>query len=63
MQSYKSLNNINQIIDNYDAFIIDIWGVLWDGIEAYKYAKLTLKKLKEKIKISFFFPMLLEELK
>ncbi len=50
MQSYKSLNNINQIIDNYDAFIIDIWGVLWDGIEAYKYAKLTLKKLKEKNK-------------
>ena len=44
MQSYKSLNNINQIINNYDAFIIDIWGVLWDGIEAYKYAKLTLKK-------------------
>ncbi|GIS23752.1 MAG: hypothetical protein CM15mP124_2320 [Alphaproteobacteria bacterium] len=43
MQSYKSLNNINQIIDNYDAFIIDIWGVLWDGIKAYKYAKLTLK--------------------
>ena len=50
MQSYKSLNNINQIIDNYDAFIIDIWGVLWDGIKAYKYAKLTLKKLKEKNK-------------
>ena len=48
MQSYKSLKNINQIIKNYDAFIIDIWGVLWDGIEAYKYAKLTLEKLKEK---------------
>ena len=47
MQSYKSLNNINQIIDNYDAFIIDIWGVLWDGIEAYKYEKLTLKKLNQ----------------
>ena len=44
MQTYKSLKNINQIINNYDAFIIDIWGVLWDGIEAYKYAKLTLKK-------------------
>ena len=50
MQSYNSLKNINQIINNYDAFIIDIWGVLWDGIEAYKYAKLTLKKLKEKNK-------------
>ena len=47
MQSYNSLNNINQITNNYDAFIIDIWGVLWDGLEAYKYAKLTLKKLKE----------------
>ena len=50
MRSYKSLKNINQIISNYDAFIIDIWGVLWDGIEAYKYAKLTLKRLKKKNK-------------
>ncbi len=50
MHSYNSLKNIKQIINNYDAFIIDIWGVLWDGIEAYKYAKLTLKKLKEKNK-------------
>jgi len=50
MQIHNSLKNINQIINKYDAFIIDIWGVLWDGIEAYKYAKLTLKKLKEKNK-------------
>ncbi len=50
MRSYNPLKNINQIINNYDAFIIDIWGVLWDGIKAYKYAKLTLEELKEKNK-------------
>lgn len=26
---------MNQLIDNYDAFIIDIWGVVFDGIKPY----------------------------
>ena len=31
--------------NKYEAFIIDIWGVLWDGIEPYQNSIESLKKL------------------
>mgnify|MGYP001254931098 FL=1 len=43
----KIISNINEIENNFSAFIIDIWGVIWDGLELYKNAKSTLEKLKE----------------
>jgi len=43
----KLISNINEIENNFSAFIIDIWGVIWDGLELYKNAKSTLEKLKE----------------
>ncbi len=47
MNKCNILNNLHEIYNNYDAYIVDIWGVLWDGIEAYEHAKDTLEKLRE----------------
>ena len=41
------INNLHEVYDKYDAFIVDIWGVLWDGLEAYDYARDTLEELKK----------------
>ena len=50
MTECNVLKSLYEISNNYDAYIVDIWGVLWDGIEAYDHAKNTLEKLKEKKK-------------
>ncbi len=50
MYNFKVIKNLSEIEINFNAFIIDIWGVLWDGIEPYKHSKSTLKKLREKNK-------------
>lgn len=50
--SMKFIQGISEIIDQYDNFIIDLWGVLHDGHDAYNGAKpalLALKKKKKKI--------------
>lgn len=47
-------NNISEIIDNYDAFIIDLWGVIHDGIEAYPGVNECLEQIKSKGKQSIF---------
>ena len=36
--------DINFVLKNSKALILDIWGVLWDGIEVYPEAIDTLKK-------------------
>ena len=41
----KILSKLSQIQSKYKGFIIDIWGVLWDGIEPYENSIITLKKL------------------
>ena len=41
----KILSELKQIESKYKAFIIDIWGVLWDGLEPYENSIVTLKKL------------------
>ena len=45
LKKFKILSNFNQVAHKYEAFIIDIWGVLWDGIEPYKNSIESLKKL------------------
>ena len=32
-KNFKILTSFNEVANKYDAFIIDIWGVLWDGLE------------------------------
>ena len=42
---FKILSDLKQVESKYKAFIIDIWGVLWDGLEPYENSIVTLKKL------------------
>ena len=46
MHNFKIIKSLSEIEIKFDAFIIDIWGVLWDGIEPYEHSKSTLKKLR-----------------
>ena len=41
----KIISKLSEIDFKYTAYIIDIWGVLWDGIEPYEYSITTLKML------------------
>ena len=43
----KNLDNkgLKSIINNYDIFYIDLWGVVHDGITIHKNAIEALKKL------------------
>ena len=44
-KNFKILTSFNEVANKYDAFIIDIWGVLWDGLEPYHNSIESLKKL------------------
>lgn len=46
MKEPKFINGLSRIYSDYDGFIIDLWGVLHDGTEAYPKAIETLKNLK-----------------
>ncbi|MCR5224841.1 MAG: HAD hydrolase-like protein [Alphaproteobacteria bacterium] len=43
----KDLKSIFEIADKYDAFFVDVYGVLFDGISLCGHAIETLQKLKE----------------
>jgi len=40
------LDGLGQIIDRYDGFILDLWGVIHDGASAYPHSADTLARLK-----------------
>ena len=42
----KQLNSISQIAANYDAFILDIWGVIHDGELLYPQVLPCLQALR-----------------
>ena len=43
----KIINNISEILDLYDLFILDQWGVMHDGVYGYDYAINSVNKLIE----------------
>ncbi len=47
VHSIPLINGVSEITDNYDAFIIDIWGVVHDGAKLYPYTKEVLQKLND----------------
>ena len=49
----KKLNSILDIIDNYDNFILDQWGVMHNGKTGYKHAIDTVRHLEDKNKKLF----------
>ncbi|OUS18125.1 hypothetical protein A9Q97_01170 [Rhodospirillales bacterium 47_12_T64] len=40
------LSGVSEIIDDYDGFVIDLWGVMHDGLEAFPEAVTALKNLR-----------------
>ena len=44
VKSFEIISNFRDVAHKYEAFIIDIWGVLWDGIEPYKDSINSAKK-------------------
>ena len=40
-----TINRLEDIYDNYDAFILDQWGVMHDGNKGYAHAIRCVKKL------------------
>lgn len=46
------ISGIYDIVDGYDAFVIDLWGVTHDGVKPYPWALETLKNLKDLKKTS-----------
>ena len=45
LDNFKIISKLRKIESNYKAFIIDIWGVLWDGLDPYEHSIATLKKI------------------
>ena len=44
----KKLQHLSEIHHLYDAFIIDLWGVMHNGVELYKDAINAVENLKKK---------------
>lgn len=42
----RNLTGLSQIADRYDAFILDLWGVIHDGVTPYPHAAATLRALR-----------------
>ncbi len=49
------INGLSSIIDNYQIFLIDMSGVIHDGLQAYPNSLSTLEELKAKKKDIIFF--------
>ena len=41
-------NDLNFMIDSCEGLILDIWGVLWDGITVYPEVLKTLLEIRKK---------------
>lgn len=44
--SIRLIDGLSEVADGFDAFILDLWGVIHDGVEAYPGARDTLTALK-----------------
>ena len=54
MNNCEKLNNLSDIDDHYDVFLIDLWGVIHNGIAAFDNVIPVLQSLKQKKKMVFF---------
>ncbi len=54
MKNCEKLNNLSDIDDHYDVFLIDLWGVIHNGIAAFDNVIPVLQSLKQKKKMVFF---------
>ena len=49
--NFSPLNNLSEIRDFYDVFLIDLWGVIHNGIAAFDNVMPVLQSLKQKKKM------------
>ena len=42
-----AISGLSAVAEDYDAFILDLWGVIHDGAVPYSHAAITLQRLKE----------------
>ena len=54
MKNCEKLNNLSDIDDHYDVFLIDLLGVIHNGIAAFDNVIPVLQSLKQKKKMVFF---------
>ena len=54
MKNCEKLNNLSDIDAHYDVFLIDLWGVIHNGIAAFDNVLPVLQSLKQKKKMVFF---------
>lgn len=45
--SVRIIQGLSEVADGFDGFILDLWGVIHDGVEAYPGAADTLRALRE----------------
>ena len=53
----KKLDHLSEIYNKYDAFLIDLWGVMHNGIKLNASALDAINKLETKGKKLFFYQM------
>ena len=53
MKNCEKLNNLSDIDDHYDVFLIDLWGVIHNGIAVFDNVLPVLQSLKQKKKLVF----------
>ncbi len=54
MSDLTKLTTLKDVEDNYNIFLIDLWGVIHNGLELFENVKSVLTRLKKKNKIIFF---------
>ena len=54
MSDLTKLTTLKDVEDNYNIFLIDLWGVIHNGLELFANVKSVLIRLKKKNKIIFF---------
>ncbi len=54
MKSCVKINYLSEIIDSYDIFFIDLWGVIHNGVSVFDNVIFVLESLKKKNKMVFF---------
>ena len=53
---------LSSIVDNYQLFYIDLWGVVHNGINLHNEAINALKQISKKKKIMFFLRTRLDQI-
>lgn len=55
LKNIKEINKISEIEDHYNFFLIDLWGVIHNGIKLFPTVVNVLENLKLKDKNVFFY--------